>query len=103
MIAAIVFGIALTALVSWYVVEPLLSPAEAVAEVENPPDLEERYRDALRTILDLEADYETGKLSRSDYEAAVRRMKLRAAEILREMDSPENGLTASDDTGRIEP
>ena len=89
MIGAIVFGVALTALVSWYVVEPLFSPVEAMVEVENPPDLEERYRDSLRAILDLEADYETGKLSRSDYESSVRRMKIRAAEILREMDSPD--------------
>ncbi len=79
-------GIIVTALAVWYVAAPLFVPEESMASSEPSEGLEKQYHRTLQTILELEADYETGKLSRRDYETAVSRLKLRAAEILREMD-----------------
>ncbi len=88
---AIVTGIVTTALAVWYVVAPLLEDRADERPSEQVPDLQARYREALRAILDLEADYETGKLERSDYEAAVRELKLKAARMLRKMEDGGEG------------
>ena len=79
----VVAGTLITALAVWYVVTPLLESRDGEPSSGRAPAPEERYWETLRAILDLEADYETGKLERSDYEAAVRELKLEAAKILR--------------------
>ncbi len=77
-----IVGTGITALAAWYVLSPLLQTAEKVRSSEITPDDERRYWETLQTIIDLESDYETGKLSKRDFETTVGSLKMKAARIL---------------------
>ncbi len=87
-------GIVITAVATWYVTIPLLSrdmrmPEDKLAERKA---LLARYEFLLRAILDLEADYQVGKVAPEDYALLSRQMKLSAAKALMEMKtSPSRG------------
>ncbi len=87
-------GAAITAVVAWYVTMPLLScnaqmPEDKLAERKT---LQARYESLLRAILDLEADYQVGKVAPEDYARLSRQMKLSAAKALMEIKaSPSQG------------
>lgn len=79
MLLAILFGTGLL----YYTLSPLgeASPTSA-AETGAARDDEARLESALVEILDLESDYETGKIAEGDYRAARAGAERRAAKAI---------------------
>lgn len=71
-------------------VESLLGSVELGSEGTSRSELRDEKRRVLRAIKELEFDHAMGKLSDEDYEAVGNRYKLRAIEVMRELDDSDD-------------
>jgi hypothetical protein len=84
----VVASIILSLVVAWYVLSPLLEPAFnqfGGQGSEGIDALTDRKDRALRSIKDLELDFEMGKLSREDFDRSKAALSLEAAALLEEI------------------
>jgi hypothetical protein len=72
-------------------------PARPTATAEGAKaDLREERERLLAAIADLRFDFETGKLSRADYEAEDARLRSQAADVLRRLEEGAGGVGVSE-------
>lgn len=85
----LVASVILSLLVAWYVIAPLLEPALNRRGAQGAGDsidaLLDRKERALRSIKDLELDFEMGKLSQEDFDRSKAALSVEAAAILEEI------------------
>ena len=84
----LVFG-ATMAFVGWPLVHPLLSDDEPSKRENRKKALLEEKERLLASIRDLDHDHRTGKLDDADHAALTTRLKVQAAEVLRDLDVNE--------------
>jgi hypothetical protein len=77
-----------------FVARPLRSRREDASEIEALPVTARERELIYTTIRDLEHDFETGKLTQSDYDRTRLELRARAVELLRE----ERAGVAADET-----
>ena len=71
-------------------VDTLIVEAELGAELSTAAELREEKRRVLRAIKELEFDHDMGKLSDEDFRAIGDRYKLRAIEVMRQLDDGDD-------------
>jgi type II secretory pathway component PulM len=82
--------IVLLGVVVWLVSGPLrTAPAVEEAEAARRDDLEAAKEAKYREIRDAELDYQTGKLSETDWRALDRSLRAEAVELLKRLDAVE--------------
>lgn len=98
MIEIALTAVAVAALAAW-ILRPLLQKKPSVSPEDDgrPAALVEAKQAIYRSILDLELDMATGKVSEPDFYALKGQHEAEALEILREMDRLAPSLTSSDD------
>ena len=86
MSVGVVASILLSLGVAWYVLSPLLDQgAPLYGGAEGIDALSDKKERALRSLKDLELDFEMGKLSREDFDRLKSALSLEAAAVLEEI------------------
>ncbi len=84
----------LTVAVAIYILEPVVRPRrrkQGTYRGESMGDLEAAKDMVLKDIRELELDYATGKLNDEDYRSDLAAQKVRASDILEQIDRSEGG------------
>lgn len=95
--AGIVLLIAMLLIVVAIIALPYILPGRVTGLPAPPTALEmtnAEYQAALITLRDLESDYQTGKLTESDYRQQRERQMTLAADLLRQIEALQSGTNA---------
>jgi len=91
-------GLVLIAVVAWTVAQPFFAPITREAPPPSPSAARDRWRkrrdEALAAIRDADFDFQTGKLSDTDYRELRARLDRRALEALEALEPRASGAGA---------